>query len=41
MFNKWLDKKPDASWNHLVAALNKIGMESAANIVSKQFIPGN
>ena len=41
MFQKWLERIPDASWNHLVAALNKIGMDSAANVVSEQFISGN
>ena len=41
MFQKWLESIPDASWNHLVAALNKIGMDSAANVVSEQFISGN
>ena len=41
MFQKWLEKIPDASWNHLVAALNKIGMDSAANVVGEQFISGN
>ena len=38
MFHKWLERIPDASWNNLVSALNKIGMENAANIVSEQFI---
>ena len=41
MFQKWLERIPGASWNHLVSALNKIGMENAANVVSGQFISGN
>ena len=41
MFQKWLEKIPDANWNRLVAALNEIGMEYAANVVNEQFISGN
>ena len=41
MFGEWLERIPDASWNHLVAALDKIGIKYAANVVSEQFIPGN
>ena len=41
MFEKWLERIPGASWNRLVAALNKIGMKNAANIVSEQFISGS
>ena len=33
MFKKWLEMKPDASWSQLVAALNDIGLKSAANSV--------
>ena len=35
MFEKWLEMMPDASWNQLVAALNNIGMKTAADAVSK------
>ena len=40
MFQKWLNMKPDASWDQLVAALNEIELSSAAHAVSKQCISG-
>ena len=40
MFEKWLEKTPDASWEQLVTALNNIGMNTAAAIVSKLFTSG-
>ena len=41
MFEKWLQMKPDASWNELVTALNYIEMKAAADFISKQFKSGN
>ena len=41
MFEKWLEKTPDASWNHLVTALNNIKMATAADTVRKLFKSGN
>ena len=35
MFEKWLEKTPDASWEQLVTALNSIKMNTAVVIVSK------
>ena len=35
MFEKWLERTPDASWSQLVTALNNIGMNTAADAVSK------
>lgn len=35
MFEKWLERTPDASWEQLVTALNNIGMKIAADVVSK------
>ena len=40
MFDKWLEKT-DVSWSQLVAALNEIGMEYAANFISKQLKSGS
>ena len=40
MFEKWLDKTPDASWSQLVTALNNIEMNTAADAISKMFKPG-
>ena len=40
MFEKWLEVKSDASWSHLITALNKIEMKAAANAISKLFISG-
>ena len=41
MFEKWLEKTPDANWNQLVTALNNIEMTTAADAVSKLFKSGN
>ena len=40
MFLTWLNMKPDASWDQLVAALNEIELGSAAHAVSKKYISG-
>ena len=40
LFEKWLEKTPDASWNELVTALNDIEMKAAADFITKQFKPG-
>ena len=40
MFEKWLEKTPDASWSKLVTALNNIKMNTAAVAVSKLFKSG-
>ena len=29
MFKKWLDSKPDASWDKLISALSEIGLGTA------------
>ena len=36
MFDKWLERTPDASWSQLVTALCEIEMKSAADVISKQ-----
>ena len=41
MFEKWLEVKSDASWNHLVTALKNIKMNTSANAISKLFKSGN
>ena len=41
MFEKWLQMKPDASWNEVVTALNNIEMKTAADFISKQFKSGS
>ena len=41
MFEKWLEKTPDASWSQLVTALNNIEMATAADVVRKLFMSGN
>ena len=41
MFEKWLEKTPDANWNQLVTALNNIEMATAADAVRKLFKSGN
>ena len=40
MFEKWLEKSPNASWSQLVTSLNKIGLNTAADVISKQFKQG-
>ena len=30
MFNEWLQRVPDASWNQLAEALKKVGLNTAA-----------
>ena len=40
MFEKWLEKTPDASWSQLVTALNNIESRAAACAISKLFKPG-
>ena len=37
MFGKWLEMRPDASWSHLITALNNIHLNTAADAISKQF----
>ena len=41
MFEKWLERTPDASWSQLVTALNNIEMNTAADAVNKLFKSGN
>ena len=41
MFNIWLERTPDASWNQLVAALHAIDLHHAANVVSQYCKSGN
>ena len=41
MFEKWLEMKPDASWDQLVTALNNIEMKTAADVISKQLKSGS
>ena len=40
MFQKWLEKTPNASWNQLVTALDDIKMNTAADAVRKLFKSG-
>ena len=40
MFEKWLEKTPNASWSQLVAALDNIKMKTAADAVRKLFKSG-
>ena len=40
MFEKWLEKTPNASWNQLVTALDNIKMNTAADVVRKLFNSG-
>ena len=35
MFKKWLEMQHDASWSQLVMALNKIGLNTIADDISK------
>ena len=37
MFERWLEKRPDASWNQLITALKNIRMNFAAESISKLF----
>ena len=38
MFNEWLQRVPDASWNQLAEALKKVGLNTAAkNVVRGQY----
>ena len=37
MFEKWLEKTPNASWSQLVTALNSIELNTAADAVSKRY----
>ena len=41
MFEKWLEKTPNANWSQLVSALDNIEMNVAADAVRKLFVPGN
>ena len=41
MFEKWLERTPEADWDQLVAALNEIDMKYAADIISRQMKSGN
>ena len=41
MFQRWLERTPDASWSQLVTALNNIEMNTAADAVNKLFKSGN
>ena len=41
MFEKWLERTPDASWSELVTALNDIEMKAAADFITKQFKSGS
>ena len=40
MFEKWLEKTPNASWSQLVTALDNIEMKAAADVVRKLFKSG-
>ena len=40
MFEKWLEKAPNASWSQLVTALDNIEMKAAADAVRKLFMSG-
>ena len=40
MFEKWLEKTPNATWSQLVTALDNIEMKTAADAVRKLFKSG-
>ena len=40
MFNKWLERTPDASWSRLVTALRKIKLYTAADVVIEHLKSG-
>ena len=40
MFEKWLQSTPNASWNHLLTALDNIEMKAAADAIRKQVNSG-
>ena len=40
MFEKWLERTPDASWSQLVTALNETDMNTAADVISRQLNSG-
>ena len=40
MFEKWLEKTPNASWSQLATALDNIKMKTAADAVRKLFKSG-
>ena len=40
MFEKWLEKTPNASWSQVVTALDNIKMNTAADAVRKLFKSG-
>ena len=40
MFEKWLEKTPNASWSQIVTALDNIKMNTAADAVRKLFKSG-
>ena len=40
MFEKWLEKTPDASWKQLITALNNIEMNTPADVISKRLKSG-
>ena len=41
MFNKWLERTPDASWEQLVTALGDIQLYTTADAVSQYCKTGN
>ena len=41
MFEKWLERTPDANWDQLVAALNAIDMKAVAAVISRQMKSGS
>ena len=40
MFEKWLERTPNADWGELVAALNEIDMKTVADVISRQLNSG-
>ena len=41
MFEKWLERTPDADWDQVIAALNEINMKAAADVISRQMKSGS
>jgi len=41
LFEKWLERTPDANWDQLIAALNEINMKTAADVISRQLKSGS
>ena len=41
LFEKWLERTPDANWDRLITALKEINLKAAADVISKQLKSGS